>query len=187
MTIWLTADEHYDHDQIRIYENRPFDTLRVMNRTLIANHNSMVKEEDTVYHLGDFSMSKEKRRVESTLKNLKGKHYLILGNHDYLHPFEYEDIGFIIISTALDIGELILVHDPAKSREMQHRLWACGHVHGLFLVQANVVNVGVDVWGYKPVEMEKALKLVVTAAKIKELDKKDNKGVGQTVAAKAPS
>lgn len=187
MTIWLTADEHYDHDMIRIYENRPFETLRVMNRTLIANHNGMVKEEDIVYHIGDFCMSKEKRRVENVLKNLKGKHHLVLGNHDYLDPFEYEDAGFISIHTAIDIGELILAHDPAKSRVLQHRFWACGHVHGLFLVQRNVVNVGVDVWGFKPVELEKALKLVVTAVKIKELDKKNNRGVEQAVAAEVTS
>lgn len=157
MAIWLTADEHYDHDMIRIYEKRPFDTLRVMNRTLMANHNGMVQEDDTVYHLGDFCMSKEKRRVENVLKNLKGKHHLILGNHDYLHPFEYEDAGFISIHTALDLEHILLIHDPAKTRVMKDRLWACGHVHGLFSKQSNVVNVGVDVWDFKPVKLEEVL------------------------------
>jgi len=187
MTIWLTADEHYDHDMIRIYENRPFPNLRVMNRTMISNHNGMVKEDDEVWHLGDFCMSKEKRRVENVLKNLKGRHHLVLGNHDYLHPFEYEDAGFISIHTAIDMIDLVLIHDPAKSRVLRNRFWACGHIHGLFLVQANVVNVGVDVWGFKPVEVDKALKLVVANVKIKELDEKNNRGVGQAVAAEATS
>lgn len=177
MTIWLTADEHYDHDQIRIYENRPFDTLRKMNRQLIYNHNNLVGEEDTVYHIGDFCMAREKKRVENVLKNLKGKHHLILGNHDYLHPFEYEDAGFLSIHSALDIGDILLIHDPAKTIVKKDRLWAVGHVHSLFLmVQHRVINVGVDVWNFKPVTLEHVLKLLSVS-----------KGVEQTVAAKATS
>lgn len=35
----------------------------------------------------------------------------------------------------------------------------CGHIHELFQVVDNVVNVGVDVWDYKPVKLDEALSL----------------------------
>ena len=179
MTIWLTADEHYWHDNILIYENRPWKNAKAMNHAIIQKHNSVVKDGDVVYHLGDiFPFIKRDRKdtMRNLLSSLAGTHHLILGNHEELDPFDYEDIGFVTIHTALDIGDFILIHDPAKSRVKKDRRWACGHVHGLFLIQGNVVNVGVDVWDYKPVKLEEALTLLIAS-----------QGVEQAVAAEATS
>lgn len=36
------------------------------------------------------------------------------------------------------------------------KAWMCGHIHGLFKAVKKVLNVGVDVWDFKPVSWEEA-------------------------------
>ena len=56
MSIFLTSDTHFNNDNIIKYCDRPFLDHKDMNEALIANWNSVVKPDDTVYHLGDFIM-----------------------------------------------------------------------------------------------------------------------------------
>jgi len=51
-----------------------------MNEVLIKNWNNTVGEDDTVYFLGDFSMSIG--AVDSITRRLKGHKKMITGNHD---------------------------------------------------------------------------------------------------------
>jgi calcineurin-like phosphoesterase family protein len=84
MTIWFTSDEHHGHRNIITYSNRPFNFIEEMSEVLIANHNSVVKTDDIVYHLGDFSLNKTAPGL--ILPRLNGIHHLIAGNHDHCHP-----------------------------------------------------------------------------------------------------
>lgn len=81
--IWLTSDEHYGHGNILGYTNRgqKYSTIEYMNIGLIKEHNSVVKDDDTVYHLGDF-VFKDTAYAVSHLKHLNGSHCFIRGNHD---------------------------------------------------------------------------------------------------------
>src|SRR5215469_5536961 len=102
--IYITSDEHYAHSNIIKYCNRPFIHTYEMEKGLIANHNSVVKSNDVVYHLGDFSFDREKNKIKYILSQLNGTNYLIAGNHDGCHPIskkkyaktfqDYIDFGF---------------------------------------------------------------------------------------------
>ena len=76
--IWFTSDTHFYHENIIKYCYRPFNSVEEMNQSLINNWNNVVKEDDVVFHLGDFAFDKWK----SIIKQLNGKIYLIVGNHD---------------------------------------------------------------------------------------------------------
>jgi len=52
---FFIADTHFGGENIRRYENRPFESATEMDEKLIENWNYAVAEEDTVYVLGDFS------------------------------------------------------------------------------------------------------------------------------------
>lgn len=52
--IYLISDQHYKHQEICQYTERPFKLVKEMNKTMIDRHNSFVSPEDIVYHLGDF-------------------------------------------------------------------------------------------------------------------------------------
>ena len=52
--VWFTADTHYGHQNIIFYCNRPFTNAQKMEQVMIARYRDVVKQEDTVYFLGDF-------------------------------------------------------------------------------------------------------------------------------------
>jgi len=94
--IWFTSDTHYHHKNIvrgvsewkdddnptGLQRKRDFDTLEEHNEALIANFNSLVKENDILYHLGDWSFGGYSQipifRNRLNCKNI----HLIFGNHD---------------------------------------------------------------------------------------------------------
>lgn len=89
--IWFTSDTHYGHSNIcsatTKWSNkdkvRSFDSLEQMNQTLINNINDKIKEDDILFHLGDWSFG-GLDNIWKFRKLIKCKNiYLILGNHDH--------------------------------------------------------------------------------------------------------
>jgi len=56
MTTWITADLHLGHRNIIRYCDRPFESVGVMNRALIARWNEIDDDDDTLWVLGDFAL-----------------------------------------------------------------------------------------------------------------------------------
>ena len=52
--IYFTSDTHFNQQRTLELSRRPFDSVEHMNNILVQNWNNTVKQEDTVYHLGDF-------------------------------------------------------------------------------------------------------------------------------------
>ncbi len=155
--IYFTADWYLGHNNTVRYCERPFKDGNAMDKTLIHNHNSIVTKDDIVYMVGDYSLKSAEHRlwIEKVTQKLNGQLHLILGNHDRLNPFIYEEIGFASVHTWLKVEEFILVHDPAKACLFPNNIVLTGHIHNLFKKVKNVVNVGVDVWDFKPVSIER--------------------------------
>ena len=155
--IWFTADFHFGHDRIIEICNRPFKNAAVMDKQLIKNYNSVVGDNDTVFVLGDFSLrgSSNVGYHRDILGKLRGHKHLILGNHDVENAWFHTKNGFLSahthLSLELDGIRVVMVHDPAESALDRNVPYLCGHVHDLFRVAKNAINVGVDVWGYAPV------------------------------------
>lgn len=80
---YVTSDLHLNHANIIKYEpvSRPFSSVEEMNETIIRNWNNKVKDEDTVFILGDLCMGKNDEAA-ALVNQLKGKKILIRGNHD---------------------------------------------------------------------------------------------------------
>jgi calcineurin-like phosphoesterase family protein len=81
--------------------------------------------------------------------------------------------GFESVHTAFwfeaDRYKFILVHDPSVYTMFQNEkdtVVLVGHIHNLFkhmLPEKKIINVGVDVWNYKPVALEEILELLKEA------------------------
>lgn len=93
MNIFFTADTHFNHKNIvrgtsewgdvHGQQVRNFDTLEEHNQVLGNNINSVVKENDILYHLGDWSFGGAESIIEF-MNQLQCKNiHLILGNHDH--------------------------------------------------------------------------------------------------------
>ena len=79
--IYFISDTHFYHSNIIKYCDRPFKDTNEMNETIINNWNSIVKNNDTIYHLGDFCLSTNDE-IKSIFNKLNGNKILIRGNHD---------------------------------------------------------------------------------------------------------
>lgn len=77
--IFFTADHHFGHENIIEFCNRPFVDVSQMDKELILSWNSVVGHEDTVYHLGDFTLG---TRAHGYMQQLNGR-MLILGLHQH--------------------------------------------------------------------------------------------------------
>jgi len=163
--LYFTADEHLGHANILKYCERPFKNVFEMNNILIKNFNRMIKKDDLVYHLGDFcfqsSNSKgngEKTKAKDYIKNLKGQHIFIEGNHDFDGRNTLKTRNQEIILRIANI-RVQLIHDPEFAK-VDYPLILHGHIHGLRKCKelkycghkSLLINVGVDVWNFKPVE-----------------------------------
>ena len=160
--IYFTADQHFDHEGILDSTGRPFSRVSLMNKAIIKNYNDIVNDNDEVYFVGDVSLLKHKNLIAKHVQQLKGVKHLILGNHDCLKVFEYEEVGFMTVHTGLRVEEFFLYHDPSVSAIYRNeQQYICGHVHDLFKHIKNVVNVGVDVWDFKPVSIDEVRQLFI--------------------------
>jgi len=187
--IFFTSDHHFGHSNIIKYCSRPFVSVEEMNHEMIRRWNSVVKPEDTVYYLGDFSLVLEP--VRAIAPQLNGRKILIMGNHDRCHPLNskkrvteaepiYRESGFteLLLETTLDIAEqqVRLCHFPHASEPDSERYnegsmkkyrpqdngdWLlCGHIHEKWKTKNKMINVGVDVWDFYPVPISEIERLI---------------------------
>jgi calcineurin-like phosphoesterase family protein len=161
--IWFTSDLHLGHANIIELCHRPFKDIDDMNAKLIANWNSRVKPEDTVFHLGDFCY-RNASNFKNYNKQLNGNKVWIAGNHD-----GNNGVNTPILDITIHHGgePLILIHDPADVVNFGG-LVLCGHVHANFKFERRYVtidrkeytdycNVGVDVWRFMPININEIL------------------------------
>lgn len=78
--VFFTSDTHFGHKQILDFCHRPFSCIEEHDEALIANWNSVVSPDDTVFHLGDFAFGGFPF-WERIVKQLNGHIILIRGNH----------------------------------------------------------------------------------------------------------
>lgn len=80
--IYFTSDQHLGHPAIIPMQNRSFQDVEDMNRTIINNYNSVVHKDDIVYILGDICHRSTVEKANDLISELKGRKILITGNHD---------------------------------------------------------------------------------------------------------
>jgi calcineurin-like phosphoesterase family protein len=163
MTVFFTSDTHYGHKNIIKYSNRPYKTVEEMDETLIKNHNSVVKPDDKVYHIGDVAFRKDL----GLLSRLNGTQYLIFGNHDYdraqLSKYFFMMHDYLEIKVADPEAHhgkqhIVLFHYSMRVwNKSHHGSWQLyGHSHGTLYDDPNLLSmdVGVDPRGYFPISYE---------------------------------
>jgi len=167
---FFTADEHYEHAEVIRHCDRPIKSIKQMDQHIIFKQNEVVTKDDEVWHIGDFSMLSPEfaGRVERKLRKLKGRHHLVLGNHDRIKPFNYVNMGFTSVHTVYWFEKagyrFVLAHDPSVYTVCKDTdVFLHGHIHNLFrhlLPAKRVINVGVDVWNFAPVSFKQILELL---------------------------
>lgn len=106
-------------------DQRGFDDIDQMNEYMIDQWNSKVRKNDEVVVLGDFSWGNAKETTE-ILDELKGKIYLIRGNHDrFLDDKNFDTSRFVWIKDYAELNEnkrkVVLSHYPIACYNGQYR------------------------------------------------------------------
>lgn len=168
--IFFTSDNHFFHNNIIKFENRPFVNIEEMNVKMCELWNSVVSEDDLVYIVGDFSFGSAEE-TNKILKMLNGKKVLILGNHDfYVKSKKFDTSLFLDICNYKDITykgkHFVMCHYPFASNDNK-MINIYGHLHSNKendvhwcdekLLPKNSYNVGADVNGFVPVSIEHIL------------------------------
>ena len=177
--IYFTSDTHYAHKNIcrsvsnwrdangdvPIHNTRDFKSLDHMNDCIVNSINSMVGEDDILFHLGDWSFGGfeniEEFRNRIYCKNI----HLILGNHDHHIERNREDIQrlfssvneYLRLSVSINSGtpmyrgdyDFVLMHYPIASWHNMNDgvIHLHGHVHlppDKKLSQGKAMDVGMD-------------------------------------------
>ena len=128
MSTFFIADTHFGEDNIRRYENRPFACANEMDEALILNWNSAVKNNDTVFMLGDFGADGAEKDL---LSRLNGQKLLLKGNHDVKSNDFYRQAGFeeVYDMPVLYKGFWLLSHEPLYVNSNMPYANIFGHVH----------------------------------------------------------
>lgn len=159
MTIFFTADQHYNHKNIIRYCNRPFASVEEMNEILIENHNKVVKEKDTVYNLGDFIFTRKLDTFSTVVDRLNGKQHFISGSHDYWAKQLLTSVREIeVIYSQKYKVSIVLCHYAMRVWPKSHYgSWQLyGHSHGRLPLPGigKQMDVGVDCWNFFPISID---------------------------------
>lgn len=187
--IWFTSDTHYHHKNIvrgttswigegeihGISRTRDFDTLEEHDEVLISNFNNLIKENDEVWHLGDWSFGGHEQ-IKIFRDRLKCKNInLIFGNHDqHIEPIDspYRKL----FNSVQYVKEFYLKIDCTLSNKYgklgiflshySHQVWngshhgnihLFGHSHGSLKGIGRSMDVGVDTNNLYPYHLDEVL------------------------------
>ena len=186
MTTWFTADLHLGHANIIRYCNRPWPDVDAMNAGLVERWNDTVGDDDTVWVLGDLAMGP----IDASLAlvgSLRGRKLLLAGNHDRCWAGHgdralawvdrYVAAGFAeihqgAIGLTVDGCDVLACHFPYRGdshdderfvpeRPVDQGEWLLhGHIHERWRQDGRMLNVGVDVWDYRPVSEHQLAALI---------------------------
>lgn len=168
---------HFGHANIIRYCGRPFFDVGQMNAKLVDNWNSVVGPDDEVWVLGDVAMGSIDHSLALVVR-LNGTKTLVTGNHDRCWSAAgpkaqrwlevYQAAGFSTIlhgAVAINFNNqpALACHFPYVGDSHNEDRFTTlrpqdsgltllhGHVHEQWQVEGRQINVGVDVWDYRPV------------------------------------
>ena len=175
-TIFVVSDTHFNHTNILKFLDakgkvfRPFTCVEEMNETMISRWNSVVHDQDIIYHLGDVYLT-DGKGANAILHRLRGRKRLLLGNHDngcdqILHRHfqkigiwrQWPEHGLIFSHMALHPDSLRL-HRAGVDAVNVH-----GHIHQNDSPPGPYINVSVEKTNWGPVAFED---LLVMAKKLR--------------------
>jgi len=166
--LFFTGDTHFNHHNIIKYARRPFQNVKEMDEFIIQAWNSLVGDDDIVYHVGDFS-NRDQVYAKEVLQRLKGKIFLCIGNHDKHMRNLRRYLEGMAESFVVNIGNrqsIFLSHYLHKIWPRSHYgAWHLfGHSHGGMNSYAQnegkILDVGVDSHGFKPWSLDEVVEVM---------------------------
>lgn len=182
--IYITSDTHYCHENIvrgtSKWEDksrcRDFDTLEEHDETLIKNINKVVKKNDYLYCLGDWSFGGKEQISEFRNRLECQSVILILGNHDlhivknsYVPYRKWEVRAQDLFKSTHEILEkkwmkhnFVMCHYPILSwhRKAAGAIHLYGHTHEELNYHPHAICVSIECHPeFRPFSIEELIKI----------------------------
>lgn len=189
-TIYMNEEELSIYNLLKdkpMHEQKQFkiskESVDKMNQDIIYRCNERVKEEDTLFFVGDLGFKSgtgrgegEPEKLQKYISQINCKNIIwIEGNHDYAGRNGFKTIirKVIVHYGGMDI---CIVHDP-KFADIRYKLNLVGHVHNNWLISriekgelfTNCYNVGVDMHNFYPIDFNKIMKNLTKGEKENEI------------------
>lgn len=181
MKTFFTSDLHFQSTEspgIIEWAHRPFKTVEKHDAALIRGIQERVKPDDLLIHVGDFMNYGKNRgreggraKPEEYIKRIGRQIVFLEGNHD---PNNHVRCIGRTLTTKVGRYVVSVGHYPADDERFEFvetpwykavtgtkfRIHLCGHIHDKWRYQFSCsshgvdyisVNVGTDVWKYRPV------------------------------------
>ena len=159
--IFFTSDTHFGHGGALGFYERPFSSTAAMDRALVERWNEEVGAGDVVWHLGDFAIKPRTGRIDELLAALNGEKHLVAGNNDPAATREASAWASVADYAELEIDgvRLVLCHYPFRAWNGMSKgaVNLHGHSHGRGKPLPRQIDVGVDVWGFRPATLARLL------------------------------
>ncbi len=167
---YYIADTHFGHRNVLTFDNRPFSDVDEMDREMIRYWNGTVRAEDEVYIVGDFVYHNE-RPAEWYLSQLRGRKYLIIGNHDTKLLKNEKAMGYFeavdkMMHVSDEGHQICICHFPLAEWNGFYRgaLHIYGHIHNrqdetwkFMRNRQGAYNAGCMLHGYRPVTLRELI------------------------------
>jgi len=171
----FTSDTHFYDESIIYAFARPFKTVDAMNEALIANWNAKVKNDDLVYHLGDFALKCSAKQAKAILDQLNGRIILIRGNNDSVAELVKHRFAAMVDYAEISVDDSDAPKGNERKIALLHyamRVWRgshngswhlYGHTHGTLPDDPYSLSfdIGVDCWDFAPLTYQE-VKSVMT-------------------------
>jgi calcineurin-like phosphoesterase family protein len=161
MAVLFTADTHFGHGGALGLFRRPFASVHAMDEAMIERWNERVGPADEVWHLGDFAVRRPAAEMARILAALHGEIHLIAGNKDGPDTMALGGFASVHRYVELELAgvHLVLCHYPFRSWDRMARgaINLHGHSHGRLKRLPRQLDVGMDVWDFRPISFEKVL------------------------------
>ncbi len=164
--IFLTSDTMFGRKNIINHAKRPFKSVEEMDEKMTKLWNDKVKDNDIVYHLGNFAWDPFIANI--MLGKLKGKIYFLNGNTDKAlkESAQLYDNVKMYDDQIIELPKLkaILCHWPLEywNGKEDGIFHFHGHNYKDFPHKANEnrINVCADCWNLAPVEIDTIKELI---------------------------
>lgn len=159
---FFISDTHFYHSNILKFTGDDglrirslFNSLEEMHEYMIQKWNSVVKDNDFVYHLGDVTFQYHKGFNE-LMHRLKGKKRLIIGNHDKIwNPALQMHFEKVDLWKGFKEHNFTASHFPLRLEGLRDGAFNVhGHIHQNTMDNPRYINVSVEVRDYTPVHIE---------------------------------
>lgn len=167
MKVFVTSNMQLGRPNAITKFKRPFKDVDNMTNELIGNWNSVVSNNDTVYHLGNFAW--DPKTAQDALQRLNGNIKLLPAEHD-------EAVMLLNQKKLLPLNSGLMNRiTPLKDYEVNLSYWPMmewpGSSNGYYSIigyqnkkyksdpEKRIINASADLWGYKPQELQRLVEI----------------------------